>query len=573
MRARTPLPHLTPPPVCDLAELAAPLNDALLYCFGHDVSSPRHASERVYARLQAAADHADALAVEPCGIHIRTRERADAVRDALDAAYAALKPTSGRHAAALAVTFVALRMASRRVRLAAGEGTNNEDGAEMRRRQHALTLEVDLVLDARMREINLVDGDALGDEIKRTLGRLETGGGDLDRRQGEAEGGATKALNRLRGGALRGSAATPRARQPATADLRLPPTPWSFPGARILYQPTFVRVADAEAVTPRARGLTLLSLFGWTLGGVFAVEWADSPLGPYREVAVLSGLVASSDLRIGAWASHIIVTSEGAAEAGKAIFGLPATPGSIEFEAESEASGEVSSEASAAFANPWDVADAEGGSSSVTEAAEMAWQAASGVALALKMAAGTAVPGVAEPAERLAPAPNFSSKPWRAKASEPGGGGVGTADAQGGGSRGGCFEFSADDECVVRGWGGWLGEGGGEEEGGAGSLVTAAEEASRAGGDEDQGFAISLPSFSGLLPSEDGATPLLRYPLTLGGARRVGLRRAMPSVCAADGAMSKGLRAVLSGPCACPCLVVDGVDVVAGRPVEVQVAK
>ena len=457
----------------------------------------------MYARLQAAADHADALAVEPCGIHIRTRERADAVRDALDAAYAALKPTSGRHAAALAVTFVALRMASRRVRLAAGEGTNNEDGAEMRRRQHALTLEVDLVLDARMREINLVDGDALGDEIKRTLGRLETGGGDLDRRQGEAEGGATKALNRLRGGALRErghSARAPachRRSAPATDAVELSRSTDSLPTN--VCARGGCRGSDTSRSRPDA-----LSLFGWTLGGVFAVEWADSPLGPYREVAVLSGLVASSDLRIGAWASHIIVTSEGAAEAGKAVFGLPATPGSIEFEAESEASGEVASEASAAFANPWDVADAEGGSSSVTEAAEMAWQAASGVALALKMAAGTAVPGVAEPAERLAPAPNFSSKPWRAKASEPGGGGVGTADAQGGGSRGGCFEFSADDECVVRGWGGWLGEGGGEEEGGAGSLVTAAEEASRAGGDEDQGFAISLPSFSGLLPPRTG---------------------------------------------------------------------
>ena len=33
-------------------------------------------------------------------------------------------------------------------------------------------------------------------------------------------------------------------------------------------------------------------VFGYTLGGVFVVDWTESPVGPYREVAVLSGLVA-----------------------------------------------------------------------------------------------------------------------------------------------------------------------------------------------------------------------------------------------------------------------------------------
>ena len=47
----------------------------------------------------------------------------------------------------------------------------------------------------------------------------------------------------------------------------LQPPPWTFPGARILYQPSFVRVSEAAEVTPgRADGLTLLSLFGYTLG-------------------------------------------------------------------------------------------------------------------------------------------------------------------------------------------------------------------------------------------------------------------------------------------------------------------
>ena len=119
---------------------------------------------------------------------------------------------------------------------------------------------------------------------------------------------------------------TPSSQQP------LPSPPFVFPNARILYQPTLVRVDAASVVTPTSSGLTLLSLFGWTLGGVFAVEWTSSPIGPYREVAVLSGLVYK-DFGIGAWASHIVVTTPEAVEAGRELFGLPATLGTLEFTA------------------------------------------------------------------------------------------------------------------------------------------------------------------------------------------------------------------------------------------------
>ena len=51
-----------------------------------------------------------------------------------------------------------------------------------------------------------------------------------------------------------------------------PPAPWSFSNARVMYQPTLVRTSAARAVTPRD-GLTLLSFLGWTLGGVFVVDW------------------------------------------------------------------------------------------------------------------------------------------------------------------------------------------------------------------------------------------------------------------------------------------------------------
>lgn len=55
-------------------------------------------------------------------------------------------------------------------------------------------------------------------------------------------------------------------------------------------------------------------------------------MGPYREVAVLSGLVGrGQDLSIGAWASHIFVDSEEAAFYGRKHWGLPAEVVAIDF--------------------------------------------------------------------------------------------------------------------------------------------------------------------------------------------------------------------------------------------------
>ena len=196
---------------------------------------------------------------------------------------------------------------------------------------------------------------------------------------------------------------------PTASPAMLSPPPWAFPNARVWYQPTFVPVQAARAVTPTS-GLTLLSLFSWTLGGVFVVEWEDSPIGPYQEVAVLSGLVARG-LSIGAWASHIVVTTDDAVVSGRSVFGLPARQGSIDF------GGSI-----------FDVVPSS--PSPRAEAAEAVWGAAATLAVLLKTAVGAAVPGVAEPAERL-------RRPPRARPFE----GV---------------EFRADNEVGVCGWDGWL---------------------------------------------------------------------------------------------------------------------
>lgn len=270
-----------------------------------------------------------------------------------------------------------------------------------------------------------------------------------------------------------------------------PPAPWRFGDARVLYQPTFVRAAAARAATPRD-GVALLSLFGWTLGGVFVVDWRESPVGPYREVAVLSGLVARGGA-VGAWASHVVVTTPEAAAGGREIYGLPTVLGSIAFAASDEPDADAWRRELRALAAT---------SRAVGEAA----------AAALKAALGAAGPGAATSEELRRPAPR-----------EP-------AD------RG--FAFEADGNVAVAGWDGW-----------------------RGAAPPGDGARASLPSFSGRL---DAAAPLLRYPLRLGPARRVALRPAMPTRCAA--AVSPVLAAVLDGPRACPCLQVDAVVVEAGAP-------
>ncbi|KAH8097247.1 hypothetical protein JL720_132 [Aureococcus anophagefferens] len=159
---------------------------------------------------------------------------------------------------------------------------------------------------------------------------------------------------------------------------------------------------------PRARGdgVALLSLFGWTLGGVFVVDWRESPVGPYREVAVLSGLVARGGA-VGAWASHVVVTTPEAPPAAE-IYGLPTVLGSIAFAASDGRDADAWRRELRAFAAT---------SRAVGEAA----------AAALKAALGAAGRGGVEPA---------------ARAAEPAGRG---------------FAFEADGNVAVAGWDGWRG--------------------------------------------------------------------------------------------------------------------
>ncbi|CAB9508284.1 NEOXANTHIN-DEFICIENT 1 [Seminavis robusta] len=125
----------------------------------------------------------------------------------------------------------------------------------------------------------------------------------------------------------------------ASKSSEAPPLPpWKFQASRIYYQFRAIPTKNARQYCPPCQGnaspLILLSLGGYTLGGIFCIEYQESPIGSYREVAFLSSLVARPPF-IGAWASHIIVDSEEAAKYGQEFWGLPATVLPINFIADS----------------------------------------------------------------------------------------------------------------------------------------------------------------------------------------------------------------------------------------------
>ena len=108
------------------------------------------------------------------------------------------------------------------------------------------------------------------------------------------------------------------------------PPPWSFQASHIYYQFRWMKTEHVQKHTnlPTKDNLFLISFGKYTLGGIFCISYDESPIGPYNEIAILSGLVCSAKFpsvnSIGAWASHILVDSEQAVKYGKQFWGLPA---------------------------------------------------------------------------------------------------------------------------------------------------------------------------------------------------------------------------------------------------------
>lgn len=93
------------------------------------------------------------------------------------------------------------------------------------------------------------------------------------------------------------------------------------------------RFAVAPALVPASSFPLQVSAFGWTLGGVVALEYDSSPCGSYVEVVEMGSLCAKNGA-IGQWGSDLFVSTERAAKACRKIWKVPAQKARLVFEEE-----------------------------------------------------------------------------------------------------------------------------------------------------------------------------------------------------------------------------------------------
>lgn len=99
--------------------------------------------------------------------------------------------------------------------------------------------------------------------------------------------------------------------------------PWSFSG-RLWFRPALVRTTNYPEVAQ------VLSVFGWTLGGVVALQYDDTPVGPYREYVAMGALVVKRGA-IGCWGKGLYVSCPEAEKMCREIWGVPAEQADIDF--------------------------------------------------------------------------------------------------------------------------------------------------------------------------------------------------------------------------------------------------
>lgn len=95
--------------------------------------------------------------------------------------------------------------------------------------------------------------------------------------------------------------------------------PWVFKG-RALFQLQLVKVSEARKYIPES--LPLVSLFGYTLGGIYLARYSDSPVGAFDELVAMAGLVWDWPSSC-AWAARVYVNDKAARGHGLSSVGLP----------------------------------------------------------------------------------------------------------------------------------------------------------------------------------------------------------------------------------------------------------
>lgn len=119
---------------------------------------------------------------------------------------------------------------------------------------------------------------------------------------------------------------------PSTENGLDPEYPWSFTG-RLWFRPALVRVPSGENdgnPPPPPPSVSILQLFGWTIGGCVALEYDDSPVGPYREYVTMGATVFKRG-SLGQWGSKLYVSTQPAEDVCKETWNVPAELATIEF--------------------------------------------------------------------------------------------------------------------------------------------------------------------------------------------------------------------------------------------------
>lgn len=91
---------------------------------------------------------------------------------------------------------------------------------------------------------------------------------------------------------------------------------WRFEG-RFIFAPQLVKVPTTP---PDA---FVANVFGWTLGGVVALEYDSSLVGPYLEFVEMGALVVRNGA-LGQWGTRLLVSSEEAQKACEDVWRVPA---------------------------------------------------------------------------------------------------------------------------------------------------------------------------------------------------------------------------------------------------------
>jgi len=107
---------------------------------------------------------------------------------------------------------------------------------------------------------------------------------------------------------------------------------------RLCFLPSLVRIPSASSSATSSSNLppspppsvSIINLFGWTLGGTVALEYDDSPVGPYREYVTMGALVSKRGA-VGQWGSRLYVSTKEAADVCRDTWNVPAQLANIEF--------------------------------------------------------------------------------------------------------------------------------------------------------------------------------------------------------------------------------------------------